>query len=276
MRVGYLRWAVGWISLTIGLALVARWVGPGAADRVDEPPDMVRIAGGVGSMGSESGTKDEWPVHDVTLAAFEIDRLPITNAQFATFLNAVGSHEGPDGSLYSLDDPSGRIWQASAYTPAPGTERHPVVSETWRGAVAYCAWRGARLPTEAEWERAARGPQGRTYPWGDEQPDISRARFAFRLYDLMPVGSYPAGATPEGVLDMAGNVWQWTSTLYRPYPYQADDGREDPLAAGARVTRGGSYSASSDMLRTSYRSVGLVRGPVGGRGPTGFRCARDA
>jgi formylglycine-generating enzyme required for sulfatase activity len=270
-------WVVGWLSLTVGLALLARLLGPGAVDRVDEPPDMVYIAAGTGTMGAEGATKDEGPIHEVTLAAFGIDRLPITNAQFAAFLNAIGRHDDAEGSLYAFDDPSGRVWYASErYMAQASFERFPVVGETWLGAREYCAWRGARLPTEAEWERAARGAVGRIYAWGDEPPDISRARFAFRLYELMPVGSYPAGATPDGLLDMAGNVTQWTSTLYRPYPYRADDGREDPTADGARVTRGGSYNASGDMLRASYRGVGMVKGPVGGRPPIGFRCARGA
>jgi formylglycine-generating enzyme required for sulfatase activity len=90
------------------------------------------------------------------------------------------------------------------------------------------------------------------------------------------VGSYPAGTTPEGVEDMAGNVWQWTSSLYWPYPYHADDGREDPSAPGERVTRGGGQSSTADMLRSTYRNISMMQIPATGRPPVTFRCARDA
>ena len=116
-------------------------------------------------MGSDEATKDEGPEHDVTLAPFEIDRLLVTNAQFAVFLNALGRHDDANGPLYLFDDPSGRVWNANAqYTTSPGFERYPVVGETWRGAQAYCEWRGGRLPTEAEWERAARGTRAGPTP----------------------------------------------------------------------------------------------------------------
>jgi formylglycine-generating enzyme required for sulfatase activity len=285
MHIGYLAWAAGWLTLSAGLAVVASIFGPGASAHVDDPVAMVRIAAGSFTMGSEDLSADERPVNVLKLAAFDIDRLPVTNTQFAAFLNVVGSDTDERGMLYDVDDPAGRVWHVGArYAPAASYEQFPVIAETWQGARAYCEWRGARLPTEAEWERAARGTAGRFYPWGDEPPNSLRARFGFRQNDYLPVGSYPDGATPEGVLDMAGNVWQWTSSLYLPYPYRADDGRENPTAIGARVIRGGSHNGPADMLRASFRSIGLVPGqiPAGvvgmvGSHPTiGFRCARDA
>jgi formylglycine-generating enzyme required for sulfatase activity len=285
MHVGSLAWAVGWLTLSAGLAVAASVFGPGASASTTEPVAMVRIGGGSFSMGTEDLSADERPVNTVELAPFEIDRLPVTNTQYAAFLISIGSDSDEHGLLYDVDDPAGHIWNGSGrYAPAAGYEQYPVVGETWPGARAYCEWRGARLPTEAEWERAARGTLGRVYPWGDDPPNSLRARFGFRPNDYLPVGSYPDGATPEGVLDMAGNVWQWTSSLYLPYPYRSDDGREDPNATGARVIRGGTHNAPADMLRSSFRSIGLVPGQmpagvvgmVGPRPTIGFRCARDA
>jgi iron(II)-dependent oxidoreductase len=277
MRIGNLGWAIGWTGATIALTVMATLVGPGRLDGPSEPVPMIRVEGGAFLMGAESGTRDERPVHTVRLKAFEIDQLPVVNAQFAAFLSALGGAGGPNGTLYTMDTLGAKIRRVGErFVVEPGYEQHPVAAATWQGARAYCAARGARLPTEAEWERAARGPAGRTYPWGEEPPDASRARFAYRPFDYRAVGSYPAGATPEGILDMAGNAWQWTSSLYRPYPYRADDGREDPDASGERVVRGGSESSSPEMLRSSFRSIGMSQMPPANRPAITFRCAREA
>lgn len=277
MRIGNGAWAAGWIGVSMMLSVVASLVGPGPVERTSDPVTMVRIAPGPFQMGSEADSADERPAHTVELRAFEIDQLPVVNAQFAAFMNETGVGHRANGRLYDLTDPAAKIvWLGSRYAAVQGFEQHPVVAETWQGARAYCAWRGARLPTEAEWERAARGPNGRSFPWGNEPPDASRARFAYRFLEYSRVGSYPAGATPEGLLDMAGNAWQWTSSLYRAYPYRADDGREDPAAGGERVARGGAQTSSAEMLRSTFRNAVPPARPDAGNGPVTFRCARDA
>jgi iron(II)-dependent oxidoreductase len=253
-----------------------------------QEPDRVRIAAGSYMLGSEQGLADERPAHRVALEEFWIDRHEVTNAQFAAFLQASGVPAGdprlrentraPDRRTWvALDDAESRISEANGrFAVEPGYERHPVNEVTWNGARAYCSWRGARLPTEAEWEAAARGREGRIFPWGSEPPTAQRAVFARRSNETEPVGARPAGATPEGVHDLAGNVAEWTSTLYRPYPYRAGDGREDAQAPGERVTRGGDhvFDAAPEKLRASFRA-GFSRAIAAGHRHIGFRCARS-
>ena len=158
---------------------------------------MVRVEAGLLLMGADEGPVDERPMHTVELPAFAIDRLPVTTTQFAAFLNAGGVRNDRGQDLFDDDDRDARIHRVGGqFVPDAGFESHPVVEATWFGARDYCAWRGARLPTEAEWERAARGTDARLYPWGAEPPDAGRARFGARYGDYGPVGSWPAGATP--------------------------------------------------------------------------------
>jgi formylglycine-generating enzyme required for sulfatase activity len=235
---------------------------------------MVRFPAGPFTMGRDDGPADEQPAHRVQLGPFEMDVLAVTNAQFAAFLEAA---ESGDQALFDADDADARIHRVDGRWRAdPGAEEHPVYEASWFGAREYCLRRGGRLPTEAEWERAARGPEGRPYPWGSAPPDPTRARFAAGWRNSLPVGALPDGATPEGLLGMAGNEWEWTSSLYRPYPYRPDDGREDPASRAERVTRGGGQDSPADHLRTTYRGRGLSRGPTAGHHNIGFRCARDA
>ncbi len=247
----------------------------GGAGEAKDMRGMVRVPAGVFLMGSNDGPDDERPQHKVALAAFFIDRTKVTNGAFALFLNAVGAR-GPRGENYfDIDDNDARIrrrdgkWQADA-----GHEDHPVVEASWPGALAYCAWLGKRLPTEAEWEKAARGTDGRKYPWGNEAPDPTRAHFGGGWNDLRPAGSFAKGASPYGALDMAGNGWEWVSSAYRPYPYQPNDGREDLTAQQVRGTRGGGHDSRASELTTTHRGRHVSRNPRGGHHNVSFRCAR--
>jgi formylglycine-generating enzyme required for sulfatase activity len=155
--------------------------------------------------------------------------------------------------------------------------QHPVTYVDWFDAVAFCLAAGARLPTEAEWEKGARGTDGRVYPWGDEHPEparaIANAGAGAKHGGTSEVEAHRDGASPYGLLDMAGNVWEWVSSAYAPYPYDSADGREDPGSGSARVLRGGSY-ASLDAR--NVRGAARSRSYPGRRSPhIGFRAAAD-
>ncbi|MFK7962585.1 MAG: formylglycine-generating enzyme family protein [Burkholderiaceae bacterium] len=264
---------------------------------------MIHIPAGAYLIGSDDEVADQAPAHKVELKSFRIDRTEVTNLAFAEFLNTLpirgdGDFDAGEISrddvdqtsfellaerrssinsyaIIALDDSEVRIErQAGRFVPSRGYAMHPVAETTWAGALAYCRWRGARLPTEAEWEAAARGTDGRTYPWGEALPDASRA-FASGLSAVTaPVGGLPASASPFGVLDMAGSMAEWTSTLKRAYPYRADDGREARNAAGERVTRGGDYvyDKRPHQLTVTHRD-GFSNEPSRGHRHIGLRCA---
>jgi iron(II)-dependent oxidoreductase len=270
---------------------------------------MVRIPAGTYVIGSPEphplANRAAMPQHRVAIRALRIDRTEVTNAQFAEFLNALpvkpqgtalggkvraeniapadralflefSSRPSPY-SIIDLDDEDARIGvRDGRFVPNPGHDDHPATETTWAGALAYCRWRGARLPTEAEWEAAARGTGGRPFPWGDALPTPELAVIGLPSGTTMPVGSKPRGATPEGLLDMAGSLLEWTSTLDRPYPYRADDGREDPSVPGERIVRGGNYifDDTPDKLVAWNRTVAF-RNPATGHRQIGVRCAAD-
>jgi len=273
------------------------------AGETPDKPSMVLIEGGSYPIGSADGPASARPPHRVTLDPFLVDVYEVTNAQFVAFLNTLevtakrdvragelrpDDVEGPDAgrswggsgndrAFIEMDDTDARIGIADGrFTPEPGFADHPVSESTWQGAVAFCAWRGARLPTEAEWEAAARGKEGRTYPWGEASPTPEHAVFGRGRGETDPVGSHPKGATPEGVFDLAGNESEWTSSLFKPYPYDGTDGREDSNAPGERVTRGGDhvFDVAPGQL-TGYFRDGFSRNPRRGHRHIGFRCAKD-
>ena len=226
--------------------------------------DLLDVPGGscvIGRDPVEPGGEalpDELPGGVVDLRTFEIAATPVTNAAYAAFIRETG-HRPP------LHWPDG--------VPPPGTNDQPVTwIDAW-DAQAFCAWLGVRLPTEAEWEKAARGDDARTYPWGDESPDEARATYGHGSMETgpAPIGATPGGASPYGMLDAAGNVWEWVSSAYAPYPYDAGDGREQSPAA-ERVLRGGSYASPAVHLRCAARS----RSFPGRLAPhIGFRVARS-
>ena len=220
------------------------------ADRVE----MVEVAGGEFVMGSDDpdADADERPASRVRLETFWIDRVEVTRGRYAA---CVARHVCTMPSGPAVEDES--------------KADEPVSIVSWTQASTYCRWVGKRLPTEAEWEKAARGVDGRRFPWGNDF-DARRANAGYTA-GLAAVGLFPDGASPYGALDMAGNVWEWTSSLYRPYPYDADDGREDQAARGARVNRGGSWYYGAWYNRTTFRATadhGYRR-----VGDLGFRCA---
>jgi iron(II)-dependent oxidoreductase len=258
-----------WLAffLSLGTTVAAR-----ASD------DMVRLAGGTFTMGSERGLPDERPPHAVTLKAFWIDRRPVTNTEFAAFLDKLGATSNARGQhLFDFDDDDARIHKLQGRWGAdPGFENHPATEASWYGAGDYCAALGKRLPTEAEREFAARGAQGRSYAWGEAVPDATRARYGIGWTKTLPVGTHPKGATPEGLLDLAGNVHEWTASIMRPYPYRAGDGREEGDVIADRVVRGGAADTGPDTLRASWRGASVSRGARAGHHNIGFRCVKDA
>jgi formylglycine-generating enzyme required for sulfatase activity len=183
-------------------------------------------------------SSDEKPQQpDLHLDAFWIMRNEVTNAQYTKCVEAGVCRE-----------PTSKRWNDPAYA------EHPVTFVYWDQANVYAQWAGGRLPTEAEWEKACRGIGGHIYPGGDDPPTGDLANFSGIVGDTMPVGSYPKGASPYGLLDVAGNVWEWTSSLYTPYPYDGKDGRESPDGVEPRTLRGGAWDYSVDGVRCAYRN----------------------
>jgi formylglycine-generating enzyme required for sulfatase activity len=210
-------------------------------------------------MGSDSevdhdAAADELPKHWVEVVAFQIATYPVTVSEYACFVQA--GHPAPrtTGSAYPI------TWHNQCQAAAD-----PVVGISWQEATQYAAWLAEltgqpwRLPTEAEWEKAARwdGHAGvsRIYPWGDQFDDTLCNSFWNTYYTTSQVGEFPLGSSPVGAQDMAGNVWEMTSSLYWPYPYVATDGREVQNAAEEHVLRGGSYGNNPLDLRSACRSV---------------------
>jgi serine/threonine-protein kinase len=197
---------------------------------------------------AESCQSDEQPLHTVTLSAYSIDKYEVTNARYQACVDAGGCEPLQRASSYTRD----------VYFGNPEFADYPVLNVTWDQASAFCAWEGKRLPTEAEWEKAARGSSDtRKYPWGDQAPTQELANFGNSVGDTTPVGSYLAGASPYGVMDMAGNVWEWVSDWYQSdyYSVSPSNNPQGPATGRDRVLRGGSWSDSDDSVRSAFRGV---------------------
>lgn len=245
-----------------------------------ELDSTILIPAGEFIMGVDDGRADpqDRPRHKVTLPAYRIDKYPVTNAQYARFVAATG-HRPP------LHWSKGKIPR--------GLEMHPVTMISWFDAKAYAEWAGKRLPTEQEWERAARGVDGRRWPWGNKM-DPTRLNTYYQVGSTSKVGAYPTGASPEGLLDMAGNVSEWVADDFLPYP--GSDAPEDLFKAKAlkkpvnstersmnivdfvstdkryKVIRGGSWKGDPFSTSTYHRNFAW---PDFAADFFGFRCAED-
>ena len=245
---------------------------------------QVFVPAGFFQMGGldPDGQVDEKPGHKVTLNAFWMDKVTVTNGMYDLCVKAGVC--GLPRDFKSASRPS--------YFGNPEFNDYPVVYVTWEDAKNYCSWAGRRLPTEAEWEYAARGSADyRTYPWGNDVPNDTLANFNYAVKDTTRVGSYPAGASPFGVLDMAGNVWQWVFDYYGEKYYEKSDemnptGPTEPGVNGMRRSlRGGSWLDSVKDIRLANRGFALAPNLTADKSSQsyqgdakdniGFRCVSD-
>lgn len=252
------------LSIIIFLISGCNFINPAGGDiRISETDtmEMVYIPAGEFMMGSTvedlNRDEDEEPSHTVYLEAYWIDKTEVTNAMFGMCI-ASKNCQPPAQSKY---------YQVEVYA------NHPIIGVSWEQANAYCAWAGRRLPTEAEWEKAARGMDGRMYPWGNDLPNADLANFNQMFDETQPVGSYPKGASPYGVLDMAGNAWEWVADGYSPDFYSTSP-FENPLnesPINQRVLRGGNWNSNVEGIRSANRFWAFPnRNDI-----DGFRCAKS-
>ena len=238
-----------------GTALPTRtpWPTKAPTSAPADDPAMVYVPGGSFTFGSMD-KPEESPRQQVEIDGFNIDKYPVTNADYQAYVDDTGA-EAP------------RHWEDGAI--ATGKENHPVVWVSWEDASAYCAWAGKRLPTEMEWEKAARGDDGRIYPWGDSF-DSARANSAESgVRDTSPVDSYPSGASPYGAEDMVGNVWEWTADWFDAY--RGSLYYMDRFGETHKVYRGGSWFDAAESVTTTARGSGE---PTFKFSTLGFRCAK--
>lgn len=267
------------VRIEVGEAL-----GQAGDPRLARPAEnRVEIPGGTFWMGAQAedagapgydseAYTDESPVRRVTVSPFTIGRYPVTVEEYRRFIEA-GGYQEP-----SLWDPEGWAWREKEGHETPGSWKdqlghpnRPVAEVSWYEADAFCRWAGGRLPTEAEWELAARGLEEREYPWrSPRRPGGRRANFAMRLGRPSPVGAYPAGATPEGVYDLAGNVWEWCGDWFAHYLEEPETDPSGPQTDASRVLRGGSFIVSPRDLRAAFRFGEL---PENRSDNVGFRLA---
>lgn len=290
-------------GILILLSLLLAMCDPPSANSSEIPPDMALIPAGEFTMGTPDGSDglaDEHPERRVFIGGFLLDRFEVTNEAYLRFIQAT-HHRMPENAR-----PSATLWAHGV--PLPQITTHPVVNVSWEDAVAYCRWTGKRLPTEAEWEKAARGTDGRRYPWGHEW-DLTKANsasyWAGRTIDFqsgadweafwvkgdgarlakekgvkgeiltLPVGSFPLGISPYGIHDLAGNAAEWVQDWYDPNYYR-NAPLSDPTGPGRgaiKAMRGGSWLKPAVSLRATDRDWGPMDSRPSG---TGFRCAKDA
>ncbi|MCC7202836.1 MAG: SUMF1/EgtB/PvdO family nonheme iron enzyme [Nitrospirae bacterium] len=262
----------GALFLLVQVFLAGMVVTASSAGQTVTEEQMAHVPAGEFIMGStekdglvgQSVGVDEIPQRSVYLKAFYIDRYEVTNRQYKAFIDATG-HSAPDDK-----HPGASSWKGN--TPPEGTEDIPVSNITWYDADAYCRWAGKRLPAEEEWEKAARGTDGRQWPWGsDLRGHTCNTRYA-GPGQILPPGSVSDDVSPYGVYDMCGNVSEWTSSWYLPYP--GSTLKRDSFGETYKVTRGGSlvmpampYSRAAyraNTFKPDYRHRGI-----------GFRCAED-
>jgi formylglycine-generating enzyme required for sulfatase activity len=228
------------------------------------PDDMVLVPAGEFTMGSPEGDPDEKPAHKVLINAFFMDKYEVTVKQYAAFLQESGGDRPAE-------------WKTMNKT---ANQNRPVMGVDWADAARYCKWAGKRLPTEAEWEKAARGTDGRLYPWGNDPPTPIHANYGKKEWNnheaLVPVGTLEAGKSPYGIYDMAGNVWEWVSDWYDNdyYKQSPSDSPTGPPTGGFKVIRGGSWNTSARNLRAADRYFD----PPSFRSQyvPGFRCAKNS
>lgn len=250
---------------------------------------LVFVPGGEFTMGSKL-YKPERPEHQVYLDAYWIDKTEVTNEMFVKFLNDNVSQISIDEEnivnydnhfIYGLiclncSDWTDRItWDSSQFSATSGYENHPAAIVTWYGADSYCKWAGRRLPTEAEWEKAARGPDARIYPWGDTIPNETLLNFNDKVGTTTDVGKYPDGASVYGALDIAGNVKEWVNDWYDETYYQ-NSPSSNPLGPDSgeeRVLRDTGWYETFPDARSSARLFGYDPNYL--RTTVGFRCARS-
>ena len=275
MRVGQKERA--WLPilrLLMAVALVAWFVGPANAKQqkitAKDGASMVFVPAGEFTMGSDEGSEDEKPAHRVSLDAYYIDKYEVTVGEYAKFLESTGKNPPPMWT--TMDEPS--------------HQKRPVVNVDWMDASNYCEWAGKRLPTEAEWEKAARGTDGRIYPWGNDSPDRLRANYGKEKWNnhaaLVAVGQLINGKSPYGIYDLAGNVWEWVNDWYDPdyYTTSPSQNPKGPERGKYRVLRGGAWDFAPENLRSARRDFNIPLSP-GYDSPayrnfnSGFRCAKN-
>ena len=267
----------------VDLMLVKNAIGPTTRPPRGDAGAMVLIPEGTFQMGSENGNNHERPVHTVHVDAFYMDVYAVTNAQYKAFVDANPQWQKGRIERRFHDGDYLALWNGNDYPVGKGD--HPVVHVSWYGAMAYARWAGKRLPTEAEWEKAARGGLvGKEYPWGDTIDD-TKANYGYNVGDTTPVGSYPPNA--YGLYDMAGNVWEWCLDEYDGNFY-ANAPAANPVSGAATISeivdnyinittapvwRGGNWSASAPYVRVADRSGDW---PTSSFNSLGFRCARTS
>jgi formylglycine-generating enzyme required for sulfatase activity len=244
---------------------------------VEQEENLALIPSGFFIMGSNKSLEDEAPEHRVYLDAYWMDKYEVSAENFAEFLNAVDNVKG-----YYLDNKFGTLFFKDRFHPRPGLENHPVNNVTWLAANDYCKWRKKRLPTEAEWEKAARGASAQVFPWGNTPPSAALARY-FQTWSkeekhqvMVPVQALAEGRSPFGMHNMAGNVKEWVDDWYdREYYKEQSEyaNPRGPIGGEFKVVRGGSWRDLKGFIYSTFRNSG---NPKSRMDDYGFRCAKNA